>query len=654
MRYRKEIDGLRALAVIPVILFHAGIQGFSGGYVGVDVFFVISGYLITTIILEEKKQNTFSIINFYERRARRILPALTVVLMVTTIAAYLLLPARLLQDYSQSLFSVATFTSNIYFFLRSGYFEVTADQRPLLHTWSLAVEEQYYVFFPLAIMLLWRFGKKGIFSFIAVISIASLLLAHYLSVHNINEANFYLIFSRAWELLFGAMAVFVPVNLLLWIPKWLREIIGLSGLALIIYAIVCYDQNTPFPGFYALIPVVGACFIIVFADFNTLVGAVLSNRLFVFIGLISYSIYLWHQPIFAFLRIKSIGEPSKDTFVAAIICTVILAIFSWKCIETPFRNKVRFTRDTIFKFAGVSISLLMTLGLLGNFNKGFESRFEKSAYNDSIQFSPKRKDCHTSGVNYLKPEHGCTYFGDQITWASFGDSHTVEIAYGLAEKLKNRNEGLIQLSFSTCAPALIHEVALPGCSKWIKDALIYLETNNHIKNVLLGFRYSAFLYGDQLKSYPNFPDENPTKHYLNISPSLTANEVRELYWQDFVAIIKRLQHAHKDIYILYPIPELPISIQRAITPLSVFDGGMPIDLNKATSVDYYKKRNEFILDKLDSLEYGEKLHAIKPLKIFCDEVYCQAVKNGKALYFDDNHPSISGAELLIESIPDFK
>ena len=197
MRYRQEIDGLRAIAVLPVIFFHAGMEGFSGGYIGVDIFFVISGFLITSIIINEKKEKKFSLINFYERRARRILPALSVVLILTTIAAYIFMPTVQFTSYSQSLFSVATFASNVFFFLTSGYFSRASNEQPLLHTWSLAVEEQYYVFFPVMLVLLWSWGQKRIICLTLFLAVLSLLLAQKLASLHAISANFYLIFSRA-------------------------------------------------------------------------------------------------------------------------------------------------------------------------------------------------------------------------------------------------------------------------------------------------------------------------------------------------------------------------------------------------------------------------------------------------------------------------
>ena len=475
MQYRKEIDGLRAIAVLPVIFFHGGFSWFSGGYIGVDIFFVISGYLITSIILDEISRDQFSIINFYERRARRILPALSIVLLITTIAAFILMPADLLNSYSQSLVSVATFSSNIFFYLTSGYFSTASDEKPLLHTWSLAVEEQYYIFFPIMITMLWFIGKKHLIFLLAVLSVASLFFSQYLSKTGAIDANFYLIFSRAWELFFGSLIAFTNLHTLS-IPRWKREVIGIIALSLIIYSIVFFDAHTPFPSFYALIPVLGTCVIIVFIDCNTYVGRFLSNKLFVAIGLISYSLYLWHQPLFAFLRMKTIGEPQLVFFIGAIALTFVLSFLSYKYVERPFRNKSAIPRSSIFKYSVTSITLFLVIGLSGHFYNGFENRFEKNIYSETIKFSPKRKECHTGGVDYLKPDKACKYFGDNITWASFGDSHTVEPAFALSKILETNGEGLLHLSFSGCPPALLFDVKLSGCSNWIKESLVYLES----------------------------------------------------------------------------------------------------------------------------------------------------------------------------------
>ena len=650
MNYRKEIDGLRAIAVIPVILFHAGFTGFSGGYIGVDIFFVISGYLITTIILDELSQNKFSIKKFYERRARRILPALSVVLIVTTALAYIFMPANLLKSYANSLISVVTFTSNFHFFTTSGYFSTVADQKPLLHTWSLAVEEQFYLFFPIMLSFFWAKGKTFLTKVIISLSIISLLLAQFLAVNSYADANFYLIFSRAWELFAGALIALTSIQTIT-LKKVHKEVLGILGLALIIYSIVVFDVHTLFPSFYALVPIIGTVLIIAFCTNETLIGRFLGNRIFVWIGLLSYSLYLWHQPFFAFLRLKSIGEPEEYLFILAIILTIFCAMLSYHYIEKPFRRKRLkenvSPRFSVLQYAGMSITFFIIIGLIGVSKRGFQSRFIDNGYFESIKFSPKRKACHYNNRKVEKPEDSCRYFGENVTWASFGDSHTVEPAYALAKALEPKGVGLLHLSFSGCVPSLFFEVKDPGCSDWVKEAFNYLEQNKSIETVYLGFHYNGFLFGSHRNHYPELPNQDPSLRLTNEFNHLTATETRELYWQGLSQMVERLLASGKTVYLQYPVPELPAHISTILTPFSIFGGGLRFDLQNTTTADYYFSRNKYILEKLDSLTYSNKLIAVKPFDILCNTTSCPAVSDNKSLYFDDGHLSVFGATKLI-------
>ena len=302
MKYRAEIDGLRALAVLPVILFHAGFELFSGGFVGVDVFFVISGYLITTILIEDIENKRFSIINFYERRARRILPALFFVMLVCIPFAWMWMLPSQMKDFSQSLFAVSLFASNILFWRESGYFAPAAEEMPLLHTWSLAVEEQYYVLFPIFLILAWRFGKSRVFWMIVVMAAFSLLLSEW-GWRNKPTANFYLAPTRAWELFAGSIAAFIVQKQ--GVQK--NNFLSLIGLAAIIFSIFFYNETTPFPSVYALVPVLGVVLLVLYADQETYVAKLLSTKGIVAIVLVSYSAYLWHQPLFG-IPIFIIGQ----------------------------------------------------------------------------------------------------------------------------------------------------------------------------------------------------------------------------------------------------------------------------------------------------------------------------------------------------------
>lgn len=377
MIYRREVDGLRALAVIPVIFFHAGFSFFSGGFVGVDIFFVISGYLITSILMKEIESGHFSILTFYERRARRILPALFLVMLVSVPFAWLwLIPADML-DFAQSYSAISVFSSNLLFWKESGYFDVAAELKPMLHTWSLAVEEQFYVILPLLLLLLWRFGNKVCVTVLSVFAVASLLLAHWASV-NAPSAAFYLLPFRWWELAFGSLtAFFMYKSTGAGLGLQFRQLLSYLGLVLIAVSLFSFDKHTPFPSFYTLLPVVGTCLIILFCTPDTQLGKVLGSRLLVAIGLISYSAYLWHQPIFSLLKQRLEGG-ELNTFYALslVLLTFILAYMSWRFVEQPFRNKQRIGRTAIFSMALLGSALIMLFGIAGHLTNGYTSRYE--------------------------------------------------------------------------------------------------------------------------------------------------------------------------------------------------------------------------------------------------------------------------------------
>jgi peptidoglycan/LPS O-acetylase OafA/YrhL len=374
MEYRKEIDGLRALAVVPVIFFHAGISKFSGGFVGVDVFFVISGFLITSIILAELDAGRFSIANFYERRARRILPALFVVMLVCLPLAWKFLLPQEMDDFAQSVLAVPAFASNILFWRTSGYFSPAAELKPLLHTWSLAVEEQYYVIFPLLLMVFWRLNKRRIMAVLIGILIASLALAEYAVVVE-PDAAFYMLPTRGWELLIGALvALFFAIKKNVQIPKMLNECLSAFGIALILYAIFCFSKSTRSPSLLTLIPTAGAAFIIIASRKPTVAGNVLGCRLMVGIGLISYSAYLWHQPMLAFAKHASLGEPSQIVLGLLACSSFVLAYLTWKYVETPFRDKRRFDRRKLVVFSVAGSAAFVAFGFAGSLSNGFAFR----------------------------------------------------------------------------------------------------------------------------------------------------------------------------------------------------------------------------------------------------------------------------------------
>lgn len=369
--------------MMPVILFHAGFDIFSGGFIGVDVFFVISGYLITNILIEDIENKRFSIVDFYERRARRILPALFFVMLCCIPFAWLWLLPSDMKNFSQSLVAVSLFSSNILFWQESGYFAAAAESKPLLHTWSLAVEEQYYVLFPLFLLLCWRFGKNSVFWMIVFFAVISLALSEW-GWRNEPTANFYLAPTRAWELLAGSIAAFITQKR----GVKANNILSLIGLVAILVSITIYDEQTPFPSLYALLPVAGVVLLILYGSSQTYAAKFLSNKIFVGLGLISYSAYLWHQPLFAFARVNSVSSPSTELMFVLSATSLALAYLSWRFIEAPFRNKNIIDKKIIFWAVGFFGAFFILVGFIGHtFDKEYEKywlshqpKVVKSAY----------------------------------------------------------------------------------------------------------------------------------------------------------------------------------------------------------------------------------------------------------------------------------
>jgi peptidoglycan/LPS O-acetylase OafA/YrhL len=649
MEYRKDIDGLRAIAVLPVIFYHAGFTSFKGGFLGVDVFFVISGFLITTILLGELNQQKFSIVNFYERRARRILPALSFVLIVTTLAGYVLMPPFEFKQYAQSLVAVVAFVSNIFFYLKIDYFSLAAEEMPLLHTWSLAIEEQYYLFFPPLLYLIWKYSKRLILPLFTVIFVVSIAHMLWLNHYDNPSASFYWIFPRAWELMAGSLCAY-----------WGRQekndgTLANIGFAVLLVCIFGWSKELTHPGILTLLPVIGTCLIILYSHKGCLTYTILSHKSLVSIGLISYSLYLWHQPIFAFVSMKSIGEPNSMTILFGLITTFLLAWLAYKYVETPFRNRRRFDRKFILSSSAVMLTVFGCAGLYGHFMGGLPDRYQSLiSYADTMKPSPKRDICHSSDQNYIAPTDACSYLNNNISWASFGDSHTVEPAFSLSEILDEHGVGIRHHSYSGCPPALNYKIkGKELCSKWLNETLFHLENDTSITHVLLGFRYSSGIYGDNLADYPEIPNQ-VRLNIISASP-LSEAEKLELYWASLQEIIERLVKSNKTIWLMDPIPELPMHIGEAVFPYSIFGGDRVLaNLMLATPREYYFERHRFILERLNSLTYGDSLIRIPVYDLLCNELGCPAVSENSALYFDDDHLSVEGSRILFDRFLEIK
>jgi len=370
MKYRPEIDGLRALAVLPVIFFHAGMQSFSGGYVGVDVFFVISGFLITGIIRDELAKGRFSLVNFYERRARRILPALFFFVFLATPFAFWIMPPHTLKEYFQSVLSVSLFVSNIFFYIKTDYFNDFSEIAPLLHTWSLSVEEQFYLVFPLLLMLLKRLRTAWMMAVAFILSVLSLLAAQYELPRDASFA-FYQMPTRFWELGVGAMLSMGMAARPLALHARVSSALAALGVGMIVVPMVFYTKLTPFPGVAALSPVLGAALIILCTQQRNLVQAVLASRPLVWVGLVSYSLYLSHNIVFAIARNLGFHFDDWAVRLVSMAISLALAMLSYRFVEQPFRSR-RIGRAGIFSFSLAGLIGLFALGYAGHVHDGFK------------------------------------------------------------------------------------------------------------------------------------------------------------------------------------------------------------------------------------------------------------------------------------------
>jgi len=623
LKYRAEIDGLRALAVVPVILFHAGFELFSGGFVGVDVFFVISGYLITTILIEDIENRRFSIVNFYERRARRILPALFLVMLVCIPFAWMWMLPSQMKDFSQSLVAVSLFASNILFWRESGYFAAAAEEKPLLHTWSLAVEEQYYVLFPIFLILAWRFSKNRVFWMIVAMAAISLLLSEW-GWRNQATANFYLAPTRAWELFAGSLAAFIVQKQ--GVQK--NDLLALVGLAAIIFSIFFYDETTPFPSVYALVPVLGVVMLVLYADKATFAAKLLSTKAFVGIGLISYSAYLWHQPLFAFAKIRLL-EPSEALFVALSMISFTLAYFSWRYVEAPFRRRTPIIRNRTMLFSSsiVLIALFATFGSIGHLTNGFtassktrvllNSLSERTTVNHGISSTCEGEftlsdDCTTSSMPTV------------LLW---GDSFAMHLYQGL--HASNEEVKLRQITTSSCSPIL--GVSQLNFSKnkgfdWANRCIDFnnrvyewLQNNESVQFVVLSSPFgwvgneSMITLNGELKE-PNF----------------------ELALNAFKHTIGKIKSLGVGVIVVSPTPRSGDDIGKCLTKKYQFNLSIDCDFKYSESSYRY-----------DFMEEVSKFSPVYWLHSdICQKGNCSSETQGIFLYRDSGHLSKEGSAFL--------
>jgi peptidoglycan/LPS O-acetylase OafA/YrhL len=641
MKYRREVDGLRSIAVLPVIFYHAGITIFSGGYVGVDIFFVISGYLITTIIIAEKANSAFTIRNFYERRARRILPALFFVIIACIPFAWAWMTPHQLKDFSESLSAVSLFSSNILFWQESGYFSLAAELKPLLHTWSLAVEEQYYIFFPLFILATWRFGQKAIFTSLLLIGFTSLLLSQWGSANH-PSANFYLLPTRLWELLIGSLISIYLLNKEANEPKnsertfHIEQLFSCIGLALIVYSIFVFDDKTPFPSFYTLAPTIGTALIILFASRQTVVARLLSTKLPVGIGLISYSAYLWHQPLFAFARLRSISEPSHTLMVLLAFLSLALAFITWKYVEKPFRDKSKYTRSHIFYLSAMASVVVIGIGFAGHLNNGFASRtiatgdtYADKDFDDIIRANhglsnmcegrfKLQKDCRTSE----QPEI--------LVW---GDSYAMHLVPGILSSKSDAR--IIQITKSICGPIIgLAPTNKMYTEKWSNECLEFndsasqwIQDNTSLRYAVLSSTFTQYFSDDWniVTSDGVFkPDASMLHEYFSST-------------LDFL-ISQGIQPV-----VFAPTPRIgkEKNIGQCLVKASIFGN----DLDECNfSMNSYKNNYSDVIAFLEEID--QKYHVIWIEDFLCDSKICRAEIEGTFIYKDNGHLSHEGSALV--------
>lgn len=660
MKYRSEIDGLRALAIIPVILFHAGFKAFSGGFVGVDVFFVISGYLITTIIITEMQAGTFSIVNFYERRARRILPALFLVMFACLPFAWMWLFPTDMKDFTGSLAAVAVCLSNFLFYHRSGYFDTASELNPLIHTWSLAVEEQYYVLFPFFLLLTWKLGKRWSVTLLSVIALISLGAAQWYSQTRASF-DFFMLSTRSWEIFIGSFVAFYYTRHNIYKQnQTVGQLGSLFGFVLIIYAIFAFNNQTPFPSLYTLAPTLGAALIIIFATHKTLIGKLLGTKLFLGLGLISYSAYLWHQPLFAFARHRSSNAPSLYLMAALSIVAILLAYLSWKYVERPFRNKHRFSRKQVFAYGAIGSALFITIGFFGKTSNGFDSRINADisrTLHPSSSWSFNQTGCNADPGDDLQINPSCELGKNYpIVGALIGDSHAIALAHEFGLALNYLNVGALQITHVGCPP--IFDVYNHGnefdCDRYSKLSFNYIQKSRALNFVVLSSRWTMWL---KVNGFDNEEGGVELDHeridiVADGKRQTNSEELRKvLVKKKIVQSITKYIDTGKKIILIYPIPEAGWNVPMHTAKNQFFNRTGQPDLS--TSYNAYQNRNQETIDLLDSIGEHNNLIRIYPDKVLCNTYIknrCVAELNGVPLYTDESHLSNVGARIIVKEI----
>ncbi|MDN0095773.1 acyltransferase family protein [Yersinia rohdei] len=654
-KYRAELDGLRAVAVISVLLYHVkfslfGYEVFKGGFLGVDIFFVLSGYLITTIIFTQMNAGVFSLKDFFIRRIKRILPAMVAVLLVSSIFAfYFLLPDSLV-IYVKTLLASLFFVSNLYFFGEDTYVSDSSEYKPLLHTWSLSVEWQFYLIFPFLCLWLFKRFKNKKLTIIFSLFLLSLVLSNILAYRQPNFA-FYMLPSRMWELMAGSIVAIIILENKLNIGKIYYKVFPVVGLVLITLSILFINDGMLHPSVITLIPVLGTCLIILFSRDKNLASNFLSLKPMIFIGAISYSIYLWHQPLFVFYRIK-IGEISMSTSILLILLSIVISVLSFYLIEKPFRTKQLSRWKLIVISASPIILIIFSVFILvknssSDQTETFMSPLAKKMYEDFKVPEFRRLKGNSEGKNYLSGEKtiDCTNrspleackFGDE-SWVVLGDSYAASFEYALQNELAEKGHGIISLTYEQCS--FVSE------KLWFGTAPECPEINRQRWQVINNFTdKKTFLIA---ANYAQFKDVKVVQEGEKKSNGMPVVG-EELVWESLAENINKLLSLGHRVVVIYPIPSISTDVKiEYFRLLNMTNSHINKVYDKRTKGYYAALSLGETLD--NSLTSNPNLIIIKPVDSLCSDNRCLIINKDGGLYNNGNHLSNAGARLVLGDV----
>lgn len=631
---RRDIDGLRALAVIPVVLFHFGFSAFSGGFVGVDVFFVISGFLITSILFREIGAQRFSFIDFWARRARRIIPALSVMMLATLVLGWLLLTAKDFSELGRTVRYQSLFISNILFMREDGYFEPASDLKPLLHTWSLAVEEQYYIFFPLLMALLMRHLRHWRWMLLAVLLVSFGLNIAF--IESKPDFTFFSLPTRAWELLCGAMLAVLPAPRHA-VKPWLSQSVGLAGLAAVLIAIFSFDKTTTFPGWAALLPVLGATALIWSgAQGPTWVAQALSARAMVWVGLLSYSLYLWHWPVFVYANAISIDGIQHAEAAGWILLALGLAWLSWRFVELPFRDKRLLAgRKPVLVGGLLAMAVLAVTGSVVRSSDGFPQRLSGKAleYAQARDWRAGQMKCMLVTSDKVQ-DKACLLGPDKdvpATQLFWGDSHAAALLPAIEDNAAREGRPVWLYSMSACPPILSDDPR-QRCRDFNEHTMEQVRRLQP-KDVVLASNWSLYVYGRE---------DGDRKVLLNSRDSTAEAEARMA--AALQARVKAIRETGAQVWLF---KEVPLQRKGAISRLTSLARVGRSAEGLGRPLQEHLARQRFLSSLFDSMSAADPgVHVIDPTPLMCAGGVCSVELNGHTQYKDEDHLSDAGSARL--------